>query len=168
MTKAKCPGGEIGRHKGLKIPRTLRPCRFDSGPGYQQSNELQASSLQISSGRKYGASDRQKNHFRLVLQKPNLTLSLSYSVTSKLYFFAGACIIRTDNRQEDPSLAIRRCRVLFLAPEPLNQVITLIIIKWIFFGVTPGLRCKNNRHNKTCHLNRLSSYLLLSLATQKC
>ena len=29
-----CPGGGIGRHKGLKIPRPLKPCRFDSGPGY--------------------------------------------------------------------------------------------------------------------------------------
>ena len=28
------PGGEIGRHKGLKIPRR-NPCRFDSGPGHQ-------------------------------------------------------------------------------------------------------------------------------------
>ena len=28
------PGGGIGRHKGLKIPRPLKPCRFDSGPGY--------------------------------------------------------------------------------------------------------------------------------------
>ncbi len=30
-----CPGGEIGRHKGLKIPRYLVPCRFKSGPGHQ-------------------------------------------------------------------------------------------------------------------------------------
>lgn len=28
------PGGEIGRRKGLKIPR-LRSCRFESGPGHQ-------------------------------------------------------------------------------------------------------------------------------------
>ena len=27
------PGGEIGRHKGLKIPR-LRPCGFESRPGH--------------------------------------------------------------------------------------------------------------------------------------
>ena len=32
--KNKCPGGEIGRHKGLKIPRTKHPCRFDPGPGH--------------------------------------------------------------------------------------------------------------------------------------
>jgi len=24
----------IYKHKGLKIPRPLKPCRFDSGPGY--------------------------------------------------------------------------------------------------------------------------------------
>jgi hypothetical protein len=30
------PDGEIGRHKGLKIPRALIcPCRFDSGSGHQ-------------------------------------------------------------------------------------------------------------------------------------
>ncbi len=29
-----CPGGEIGRHKGLKIPRR-KLYRFDSGPGHQ-------------------------------------------------------------------------------------------------------------------------------------
>ena len=29
-----CPGGEIGRHRGLKIPRPLRSCRFKSGPGH--------------------------------------------------------------------------------------------------------------------------------------
>ena len=28
------PGGEIGRHRGLKIPRPLRSCRFKSGPGH--------------------------------------------------------------------------------------------------------------------------------------
>jgi hypothetical protein len=30
-----CPGGEIGRRRGLKIPRR-KACRFDSGPGHQQ------------------------------------------------------------------------------------------------------------------------------------
>ncbi len=30
----KSPGGEIGRHKGLKIPRTLRLYRFKSGLGH--------------------------------------------------------------------------------------------------------------------------------------
>ena len=34
-TKIDRPGGEIGRHKGLKIPRTKHPCRFDPGPGHQ-------------------------------------------------------------------------------------------------------------------------------------
>jgi hypothetical protein len=29
-----CPGGETGRHAGLKILWPLRPCRFDSGSGY--------------------------------------------------------------------------------------------------------------------------------------
>ena len=29
-----CPGGEIGRHRGLKIPRSLRSCRFKSGSGH--------------------------------------------------------------------------------------------------------------------------------------
>ena len=29
------PGGEIGRRRGLKIPRR-KACRFDSGPGHQQ------------------------------------------------------------------------------------------------------------------------------------
>ncbi len=28
-----CPGGEIGRRRGLKIPRR-EACRFDSGPGH--------------------------------------------------------------------------------------------------------------------------------------
>ncbi len=28
------PGGEIGRHTGLKILRELIPCRFDSGLGH--------------------------------------------------------------------------------------------------------------------------------------
>ena len=32
---AHCPGGEIGRRRGLKIPRR-KACRFDSGPGHQQ------------------------------------------------------------------------------------------------------------------------------------
>ena len=30
----RCPGGEIGRRRGLKIPRSLRSCRFKSGPGH--------------------------------------------------------------------------------------------------------------------------------------
>ena len=34
-----CPGGEIGRRKGLKIPR-LMPCRFESGPGHHLINQL--------------------------------------------------------------------------------------------------------------------------------
>ncbi len=29
-----CPGGGIGRHRGLKIPRTFSPCGFESRPGY--------------------------------------------------------------------------------------------------------------------------------------
>jgi hypothetical protein len=30
------PGGETGRHKGLKIPRRVTPpCRFESGPGHR-------------------------------------------------------------------------------------------------------------------------------------
>ena len=33
------PDGEIGRHKGLKIPRPFnRPCRFDPGSGHQINN----------------------------------------------------------------------------------------------------------------------------------
>ena len=28
------PGWWNGRHRGLKIPRSLRPCRFKSGSGY--------------------------------------------------------------------------------------------------------------------------------------
>ncbi len=33
------PGGEIGRHNGLKIRRLLkRPCRFDSGSGHHLLN----------------------------------------------------------------------------------------------------------------------------------
>lgn len=31
-----CPGGEIGRRRGLKIPRR-KACRFDSGPGHQKA-----------------------------------------------------------------------------------------------------------------------------------
>ena len=34
QSTTKSPGGEIGRHKGLKIPRTKHPCRFDPGPGH--------------------------------------------------------------------------------------------------------------------------------------
>ena len=30
-----CPGGGIGRRKGLKIPRDLILCRFDSGLGHE-------------------------------------------------------------------------------------------------------------------------------------
>lgn len=30
-----CPGGEIGRRKGLKIPRVNNSYRFKSGPGHQ-------------------------------------------------------------------------------------------------------------------------------------
>lgn len=30
-----CPGGEIGRRRGLKIPRR-KACRFDSGPGHHK------------------------------------------------------------------------------------------------------------------------------------
>ena len=33
------PDGEIGRHKGLKIPRSLRSCRFDSGSGHHLSSQ---------------------------------------------------------------------------------------------------------------------------------
>lgn len=29
------PGGEIGRHRRLKISRSLRSCRFESGSGHQ-------------------------------------------------------------------------------------------------------------------------------------
>src|SRR5438552_6856219 len=32
-----CPGGETGRHSGLKIRRCRKAsCRFDSGPGHQR------------------------------------------------------------------------------------------------------------------------------------
>lgn len=33
-----CPGGEIGRHNGLKIRRPKTAYRFDSGPGHQLYN----------------------------------------------------------------------------------------------------------------------------------
>ena len=33
-----CPGGEIGRHRGLKIPRSLRSCRFKSGSGHHSTH----------------------------------------------------------------------------------------------------------------------------------
>ncbi len=32
-----CPGGEIGRRRGLKIPRR-KVCRFESDPGHQIKN----------------------------------------------------------------------------------------------------------------------------------
>ena len=33
------PGGETGRHKGLKIPRRRKPpCRFESSPGHHNAN----------------------------------------------------------------------------------------------------------------------------------
>ena len=31
-----CPGGGIGRRKGLKIPRHIVLYRFDPGPGHQK------------------------------------------------------------------------------------------------------------------------------------
>ena len=31
-----CPSGGIGRHRGLKIPRSLRLCRFKSGLGHHR------------------------------------------------------------------------------------------------------------------------------------
>ena len=31
-----CLGGGMGRRKGLKIPRGLSPCRFESGPRHQR------------------------------------------------------------------------------------------------------------------------------------
>ena len=34
LKSAQCPGGEIGRHRRLKISRSLRSCRFDSGLGH--------------------------------------------------------------------------------------------------------------------------------------
>ena len=34
------PGGEIGRHRRLKISRSLRSYRFDSGPGHQKPSGL--------------------------------------------------------------------------------------------------------------------------------
>ena len=35
---ASSPDGEIGRHKGLKIPRrVIPPCRFESGSGHQRA-----------------------------------------------------------------------------------------------------------------------------------
>ena len=37
-----CPGGGIGRRKGLKIPRLYKACRFDSGPGHHKINTLHA------------------------------------------------------------------------------------------------------------------------------
>ena len=33
-SRLECPGGGTGRRKGLKIPRDLIPCRFDSGLGH--------------------------------------------------------------------------------------------------------------------------------------
>jgi len=35
------PGGEIGRHAGLKILWPLRPCGFDSRPGYKSERETE-------------------------------------------------------------------------------------------------------------------------------
>ena len=35
VSKRICPGGGTGRRKGLKIPRDLILCRFDSGPGHE-------------------------------------------------------------------------------------------------------------------------------------
>ena len=40
-----CPGGEIGRHKGLKIPRPIWACRFKSDPGYLCFHDEKDSSL---------------------------------------------------------------------------------------------------------------------------
>ena len=34
LKNSNSPGGGIGRHKGLKIPRSNTSCRFKSGPGY--------------------------------------------------------------------------------------------------------------------------------------
>ncbi len=34
-SKSLSPGGEIGRRRGLKIPRR-KACRFDSGPGHHR------------------------------------------------------------------------------------------------------------------------------------
>ena len=34
QTLSQRPGGGIGRRKGLKIPRDLISCRFESGPGH--------------------------------------------------------------------------------------------------------------------------------------
>jgi hypothetical protein len=37
---ALCLGGGIGRRKGLKIPRNLVLCRFDSGPRHQKKTAI--------------------------------------------------------------------------------------------------------------------------------
>ena len=40
------PGGEIGRHKGLKIPRR-KACRFESGPGHQAIDRSERSGFAL-------------------------------------------------------------------------------------------------------------------------
>ncbi len=40
-----CPGGGIGRRKGLKIPRHIVLYRFDSGSGHQLNQGVRAFSL---------------------------------------------------------------------------------------------------------------------------
>ena len=52
------PGGEIGRHRGLKIPRSLRACRFKSGPGHHIQYSNRFKSIQIDS--KYLSSPRMR------------------------------------------------------------------------------------------------------------
>ena len=45
-----CPGGGIGRRKGLKIPRWNPPCRFDSGPGHHAHRPLTLSQFGLTMG----------------------------------------------------------------------------------------------------------------------
>ena len=66
----KCPGGEIGRRKGLKIPRMNNPCRFDSGPGHhllrismgECYSNLMIKPLSLFIGLRYTRAKR-RNHF---------------------------------------------------------------------------------------------------------
>jgi hypothetical protein len=51
-TEIECPDGEIGRHKGLKIPRR-KPYRFDSGSGHQSPKRVIVLNLLCDQGHRF-------------------------------------------------------------------------------------------------------------------
>jgi len=89
-------------YSGLKIPRPLKPCRFDSGPGYT-SNALIHSYIRISYNSNYSVAT--DGHLRQI-------------TPSHAIFFD--TILMLQGTFYDALLVTKICSVIICIPHPFN------------------------------------------------